>query len=294
MPCCSSEDGPSGAYNEIMRIGIKSIEVRTHRFDPAEAELTVTVVPEAVVPDLALRGRLMGPRCRFAETVEVAYPLRTLPGPGDVLRARVIIPEASFWEPITPFLYEGPVELWHAGQRVDRVQVTHGMARLTLGPRGLRLNGHAIILRVAVRSHLTDVESADLRKAKCDCVLTDTLLPGPFLREADQTGFLVLRRVGADHQLSVEAIRACTAHPSFAGWVIRAAAISAAVEAAIAPLRQYSAGLIGWEIAKPVETGNLERVDFVFGEERWLRDLPLPKLVRGEGGGDGVIGRLVS
>jgi beta-galactosidase/beta-glucuronidase len=43
------------------------------------------------------------------------------------LEFRVIIPEASWWEPKTPFLYEGPVELWQDGVLCDRREISHGI-----------------------------------------------------------------------------------------------------------------------------------------------------------------------
>src|SRR5262249_10296749 len=94
---------------------IQEIIVHNHSLDPAEAEVRVTVVPEEADPRCEVRGRLMGPRCAYASTVEVAYPLRPLArGAAETsgLTMRAVIPEASLWEPACPFLYQGPVELW--------------------------------------------------------------------------------------------------------------------------------------------------------------------------------------
>ena len=52
--------------------------------------------------------------------------------------ARVLIPEPSPWNPASPFLYYGPVELWQAGARVDSARVTHGLRTLHLTRAGLR------------------------------------------------------------------------------------------------------------------------------------------------------------
>jgi len=59
--------------------GIRRIDVCDRSLVPAEAEVWITVTPERPAPEAEVRGRLMGPRCLFAETVEVAYPLRPLP-----------------------------------------------------------------------------------------------------------------------------------------------------------------------------------------------------------------------
>ncbi len=53
---------------------IRQIEVRDRSLIPAEAEVWITVTPEHHTPTTEVRGRLMGPRCPYASTVEVAYP----------------------------------------------------------------------------------------------------------------------------------------------------------------------------------------------------------------------------
>src|SRR4051812_29148320 len=121
--------------NRLLRV-----EVRSHSLIPAEAEVRITAAPERLTAATELRGRLMGPRCPFAATVEVAYHLRPMASdvPG-TLAARVVIPEASLWEPESPFLYAGPVELWQDGVRCDRAEVLHGLRSVQLGARGLRV-----------------------------------------------------------------------------------------------------------------------------------------------------------
>src|SRR5262245_52982530 len=101
----------------------------------ARAEVLVVVRVETPVRQLQLRGRLMGPRCAFASTVEVAYHLRPAAeqAGGVDLRARVVIPEPSLWDPQSPFLYSGPIELWDQGGRLDVVQVRHGLRQFRPG-----------------------------------------------------------------------------------------------------------------------------------------------------------------
>src|SRR5690242_15175790 len=119
---------------------IRQIEVRDRSLVPAEAEVWIIVTAERQTPTTELRGRLMGPRCPYASTVEVAYPLRSLPpgraseSPG--LTRRVVIPEACLWEPVSPFLYQGPIELWQDGQSCDRLMLNHGLRSFHLDERG--------------------------------------------------------------------------------------------------------------------------------------------------------------
>lgn len=44
--------------------------MREHSLDPTQAELWITVSAEHVTPATELRGRLAGPRCLYAATVE--------------------------------------------------------------------------------------------------------------------------------------------------------------------------------------------------------------------------------
>src|SRR5438046_1809045 len=114
--------------------------VASHRADPADAELRVLVRAERLTPATQIRGRLMGPRTPYAQTVEIAYPFREL-ARTDHLLLRVRIPEPNFWEPKTPLLYEGPLELWEGDERCDQIVLRHGIRVAQLTPQVLRLNG---------------------------------------------------------------------------------------------------------------------------------------------------------
>jgi hypothetical protein len=172
--------------NRIVRVTLHD-----HSLVPASAEVRVSVVAERLDAGTALRGRLMGPRCRFASTVEIAYHLRPVEG----LTARVIIPEASLWEPETPHLYIGPIELWQDGVRADVVEVRHGLRRLDLGPRGLRVNGKLLALRGRRVESLTDAEALGLRGAGYNLLAVDyTDATRHVWDVADRVGFLVACR----------------------------------------------------------------------------------------------------
>src|SRR5271156_3487353 len=126
---------------------IQHIQVDDVSLVPAQAELRLTVTLDRDWGDAEVRGRLMGPRCLFSRTVEIAYPLRLLPGPPPGPRSRcfrVMIPECSLWDLQSPFRYEGPVEVWRNNQRLDQAWVSHGLRALTLGARGWRLNGRPL------------------------------------------------------------------------------------------------------------------------------------------------------
>jgi hypothetical protein len=204
---------------------ILSVEVRDQVLTPASVELHVAVRTESRTPETALHGRLMGPRCLFSSTVEVAYPLRQLPTTGkpdaDELVARVVIPEASFWDPQSPFLYGGPVELWEADRRCDLVQVWRGLRVLRQGPRGFSLNGRPFVVRAKeLTSPCSGDEAMRLRQSGYNLLivpLREALIP--VWDTGDRVGFLVIGQVIPGEPDCVDRIRRLQHHPSCAGWL---------------------------------------------------------------------------
>jgi hypothetical protein len=212
---------------------IRQVEVRDRSAVPAEAEVWITVVPEQVMPTTEVRGRLMGPRCPYASTVEIAYPLRPLPRPGAAgagLVRRVVIPEASLWDPESPFLYQGPVELWQDGQRCEQVTVSHGLRTISLGPRGLRWNGRPLALRgrEVVSSPeggcpvlLPEEEALALRRGGCNLLVAPAgPATAPLWDLADRLGFVMLGRVPEASEPTLRLLEALNAHPCCLGWLV--------------------------------------------------------------------------
>src|SRR5262245_50237038 len=112
-----------------MSNSIRGVEIIDESLTPAECVARVVVSVAKVTPTTEIRGRLTGPRCVYTATGEVDYPSRRLTqqaGPNQVL-GRVVIPEPSLWDPESPFLYQGLVELWQDGQRCDQTIVPHGL-----------------------------------------------------------------------------------------------------------------------------------------------------------------------
>jgi hypothetical protein len=200
--------------NSILRV-----EVRDHSLVPTEAEVLITVVPRFLDAGTEVRGRFMGPRCRFAQTVEVAYHFRPLliPTGQSALTVRAIIPEASFWEPQSPHLYAGPVELWQDGQRCQVVQLRHGLRHLTLGPRGLRLGGRRLRLRGRSVPALDEPSALALRQAGFNLAVVPVADDTRSAWEvADRVGLFVLGRLAAEQAPPGE----LAAHPSCLGWLL--------------------------------------------------------------------------
>jgi hypothetical protein len=193
---------------------IRDVHVVNHRLDPHETELRIHVKLDQLTPATQIKGRLMGPRNVYASTVEVAYPLREVER-GTHIVLRVVIPEPSWWEPMTPFLYEGPLELWQDGLHCERRVISHGINRVQLTSKGLQLNGKPIVLRgKAVESPLTDDEAKTLHDEGVNLILSpwsDALAD-----IADRRGLFFLVR---SQELPV---RFLLQYASVLGWVVPA------------------------------------------------------------------------
>jgi hypothetical protein len=204
---------------------ILNVLVEDRSLNPLSAELWVTVRPEKLTVTSELRGRLMGPSCHYANTVEIAYPLLPLQRPEiqepGTLRSRVIISEASLWDPQSPFLYSGPIELWEDGQCWDRVQILHGLRRLTLGSQGLRINGKLTPIVGQSVPSLNESAALALRGQGCNLLLIVLREETAFVWEmADRLGFLVLGRVSSVDVRSLDLLLQLSQHPCCMGWVL--------------------------------------------------------------------------
>jgi hypothetical protein len=260
---------------------IRRIIVQTIQPSPAQAEVWITVVAECQTAATEVRGRLMGPRCPYASTVEVAYPLRPLsPSQQAIepagLTRRVIIPEASLWEPQCPFLYEGPIELWQDGQLRDQAVVRHGLCCVQLKDRGLLVNGRPLLLNGREVSDCSDEEALALRRAGCNLLIAPVgAATLPLWERADRLGFLMLGWVKDDSAETVQLLELLSTHPSCLGWLIEAADSP--------PFHAPSMhGLTGLICTAPPNALALSGVSFLFGPAA-LANLGKPLLVKGEG-----------
>jgi hypothetical protein len=254
---------------------IDQIEVSNRSLIPAEAEVWITVSPEHASPTTEVRGRLMGPRCTYASTIEVAYPLRQLPpgrGPAESpgLVRRVAIPEASLWDPSSPFLYEGPVELWQDGCRCDQVTVRHGLRSFQLTPGGLRVNGRPLPLAGRTVTTLRDEDAQTFRAAGCNLLLTplETALQSLW-DQADRLGFLVLGEITDPDQDTRRKMEVLSRHACCLGWVMNAREGTVPTPA--------NRGLLGYRCHEPpaaVPPG----IDFLVGPSKIAPSLAKPGL----------------
>ena len=237
---------------------------------------------EHITPTTELRGRLMGPRCAYAATVEVAYPFRPLlrrpEGLAD-LTVRAVIPEPSLWEPSCPFLYGGTVELWEDGVRCDQAPIRRGLRRVLLGSAGLRVSGEPLVLRGRTATECDEDAAASLRRGGVNLLLTVAAgSPAALWDVADRQGFFVLGRLNDWRDASLKSAVALSGHPSCLGWLLPPGAHDAA--AVVRRLNRQA--LVGVELDEaprdPLPTG----VNFIAcpsGLADGLRPLGLPVLL---------------
>jgi hypothetical protein len=188
------------------------------------AEVWITVTPEHLTTATEVRGRLLGPRCPYAQTVEVAYPLRPLRRQGEgptALTRRVVIPEASLWEPECPFVYEGAIELWQDDRCVDRLQVRHGLRTLALTPAGLRLNGRPLALHGGFARSGSGADALAWRRRGWNLLVVDVTVAAASIWDlADRFGFLVIGRLPDLAETTLTLSSNLATHPSSLGWLL--------------------------------------------------------------------------
>jgi hypothetical protein len=289
-------------------VELRAVEVRNHTLTPVEAEVRLVFSLGGAVAGLEIRGRLVGPRCPYASTVEVAYPVRLLVrAEPDTLIGRVLIPEPSLWDPIAPFRYEGYAEVVRGGEPLYRVEITHGLRALQLGPRGLRWNGQPVTLRGVARQQLTESDALRLRQAGSSALLLSLTrrigeldgkgrtAPNPealaacadnlaLCEAADRLGFWVIARVPNVPETGFRWARHLGDYACGVGWLVPQEAFEEVAwgDAAIAQLGNRSGCLLGVELKRPVSEKQLAGVAFLCCREELLPELkrlPWPKLI---------------
>ena len=253
---------------------ILDVVVANHRLDPVETELRVHVRVESLTPTTEIRGRLLGPRCLYASTIEIAYPLREV-SRGEHIELRAIIPEPSWWDPESPFVYEGMLELLQDGVSCGQAPLRHGIRQIQITSRGLRLNGQQYTLRGKfVEPTLTDVDGRGLRAAGFNTLITNVADANTSLWSlGDRLGFFVL---GTSNDIArhLEIRNELTGHPSAFGWVF------GRVDFLAGPSHETGRAMFyGVNTSAPGELPNADFLCCLEQELAWLDAADVPKIV---------------
>lgn len=253
---------------------IRDLVVVNHRLDPVETELHVHVLTETLTPTTEIKGRLTGPHCAFSSTIEIAYPMREIERSDHVV-LRVVIPEPSWWEPETPLLYSGPLELWQDGTLCERVQISHGIRWLQLTSKGLRLNGRPFAVRgKIIDSTLTDADALQVRAAGANSILASLTEPrSEIWTAADRAGLFVIG-AAQDNGIFLACRSEVSAHASNFGWIFNRADLTNA------PAQQPGLGMFyGVNTSTQSRPANADFLVCLESELAWLTEAELPKIV---------------
>jgi hypothetical protein len=102
---------------------------------PSLARVQACLPVEIDIPsDAALVGEIVGPRCRFARTLESTTPFRRLTPRHDFV-AEAILPDPCFWSDEVPMLYTAHFRLQQAGATVETAGINFGIPAID-GNRG--------------------------------------------------------------------------------------------------------------------------------------------------------------
>jgi hypothetical protein len=183
---------------------IRSLHLEIQTLNPAEADIRFHVAVDGAADRPALKGRLVGPRCAYASTVEVAYPLRETPAAEpNRLSMRAVIPEPNLWEPACPFLYEATVELFEHTKRLDSITMTVGLRTIGVSANSFVLNGRGFVPQPMEPAHPTESELAHARERFNTVVLPIRDDARPLWHACDQIGLGVLGRVESQAALQL-------------------------------------------------------------------------------------------
>lgn len=248
------------------------VRVYNHVLNPAEAEIWITVPGAELHSDYEIRGRLVGPRCLYATTVEIAYPscpLREQLGKPTDLTARVIIPEPSLWDPESPFLYQGSIEVWKDGCCRFEARISHGLRGFQLGARALRCNGRALMICGLTRQQLSVEAAVQLRREGYNTLVTRVSTETASLWDAaDRFGFLVLGRL-PDLQAALRQAESLKFHASCLGWLLPEDVLEheGFAQGDLARLQNGDGQLLGAELNRRPPESLPQEIQFIFAEE---------------------------
>jgi hypothetical protein len=278
-----------------MRNRITRLAAYDRTTPPSDADLVLFVAAEQITATTEVRGRVTGPHCEEASTIEIAYPLRPAPFSRNYpelkegLLVLATIPEASLWEPSRPFLYQVFLELWEDGQCCERTRFAYGFRTIQAGSRGLLWNGQPLVLRGTSQLPESEQQWVALRQRQCNLLVTPAS-ESRWWSKASQVGFLVLARIPRQEETS-EALRGGERQASGLGWLIdqetlqRLSPESAAFKQ-LQTRRELEGTLIGVELCHAVEKPLPPEIDFVVSPEGMPAGIlggNLPRIVLVEG-----------
>ncbi|HEY7313017.1 MAG TPA: hypothetical protein VH643_26880 [Gemmataceae bacterium] len=267
---------------------LKCIECFRLIVSPTEADIWFTVVVQRVTPETEVRGRIMGPRCLFADTAEVVSPLRSVRHNEDermTLIARTAIPNPGFWDPDNPLLYRVVLELWQDRRRCEVSGFDLGFRTIEMGFSHVFVNKQPFLLQGMTYLPQAREEAAARRMGGYNLVLAGKGQWNCWVR-ASPMGFLLLEKVTLS-TLTPHYIGLLCQQPCFLGFVLDKELLDRSpweVESFLRPWQERRV-FIGLELDEPPPPSLPNGLSFLVCPESLLPVLSttsLPKLVMRE------------
>jgi hypothetical protein len=274
---------------------LKGISQYKLTLSPAAADIWFKVAVESVTAGTEVRGRIVGPRCLFAEAAEAVSPLRSVrhKEEGSVgLIARTAIPNPAFWCPDNPFLYRVVVELWQDGQRCDVSGFDLGFRAIEMGAGRVLVNHKPLSLQGMSCLPPSREEAVARRQAGYNLVLAGKEQWHWWVR-ASPMGFLLLERVALS-TLTPQYIDLLSGQPCFLGFVLEKELLNHSLTETEPFLRYWQDRrvFIGLELNEPTPLPLPKGLSFLVCPESRLEVLSstsLPKFVLREKAGSGAL-----
>lgn len=175
----------------------------------AEARLYASLAREGLSADAHLSGELVGPFCRYSDTLPARIRFSDR-GPGPTLLAEAVVPHPCFWTPELPFMYRVTVRLSNTSGALTTIanERPFGIRRLGVQGTSIYLDAKRFVLRgIQLDSpNVGDLKAA--REAASALYLDDP--NDVILEEASEEGVLLAVRLGdntAEEKLIAEVAR---------------------------------------------------------------------------------------
>lgn len=186
-----------------------------------QADIWFQVDAQRVVSGTEVRGRIVGPRCLFAETAESVIPLRSVvhrAGDQVELIARTAFQAPALWDPRNPLLYRVVVELWQDGQRCAVSGFDLGFCMIEMRSSNVLVNQNPLFLKGMPYLPQSREDAAVRRQAGYNLALTEKGQWHWWVR-ANPMGFLLLEKVALS-TLTPQYIGLLSQQPCFFGFVL--------------------------------------------------------------------------
>jgi hypothetical protein len=150
-------------------------------------------------PDARLGGQLVGPHCRYSQTLPARISFADR-GPGETLLAEAVVPDPCFWTPELPFTYIAELRLEHGGSApsgrgqgesaVNSTRQVFGIRRLGTHQRSIYLDAKRFVIRGFCRPAIDDDALGEARKLSAALLTVD--VSEALCREATEAGILLV------------------------------------------------------------------------------------------------------